>query len=107
VGALLKTVRRLLPSDDDSGILGKGQITALADAVGQGSFKDGNYDLAPFMASGSRHAGYLATWWAEAQGFASGTIGQAPSSGALAKDDEQAGMGFSNPPNALPASSSP
>jgi hypothetical protein len=66
VGALLKTVRRLLPSDEDSGILGKGQSTALADAVGQGSFKDGNYDLAPFMASGSRHAGYLATWWAEA-----------------------------------------
>jgi len=100
MGALVKTVRRLLPTDVDDGIL-NGNLTAVADAIGRGSFDEGNYDLGPFIASGSRHATYLASWWAEAQGQASGTIGQAPSSGALAKDVEQAGMGLSNPQHAL------
>jgi hypothetical protein len=100
IGALAKTVRRLLPTDADSGIL-NGSLTAIVDAVGPGSFDDGKYDLGTFIASGSRHGSCLASWWAEAQGYASGTIGQAPSSGALAKDVEQAGMGLSNPQHAL------
>ena len=100
IGALAKTVRRLLPTDGDGGIL-NGNLTAIVDAVGRGSFEDGNYDLGPFLASGSRHAAFLAAWWPEAQSYASGTIGQAPTSGALAKDVEQAGMGLSNPQHAL------
>jgi len=100
MGALVKTVRRLLPTDMDGGIL-NGNLTAIVDAVGRGSFDDGKYDLGTFIASGSRHGSYLASWWADAQGYASGTIGQAPSNGALAKDVEQAGMGLSNPQHAL------
>jgi hypothetical protein len=65
------------------------------------NFDDGNYDLGPFIASGSCYGSYLASWWADAQGYASGTIGQAQSNGALAKDIEQAGMGLSNPQHAL------
>ena len=100
MGALVKTVRRLLPTDVDGGIL-NGNLTAIANAVGHGSFDGDNYDLGPFLASGSRHARFLTAWWAEAQGQASGTIGQAPKSGALATDVEQAGKGLSNPQHAL------
>ena len=79
IGALAKTVRRLLPTDVDGGIL-NGSLTAIADAVGRVSFDDGNYDLSTFLASGSRHAAFLASWWRDAQSYASGTVGQAPSS---------------------------
>jgi hypothetical protein len=96
IGVLTKTVRRLLPTDVDGGIL-NGKLTAIVGAVGRGSFDDGNYDLSTFLASGSRHAAFLASWWPDVQSYVSGTVGRA----ALAKDVEQAGMGFSNLQHAL------
>ena len=98
-----KTVRRLLPTDADGGI----DLTAIADAVGRGAFADGDYDLSAVLASGSRYAAYLASWWPDAQSYASGMIGQELSSGALAKDVEQAGMGLSNPRRPRPTCSRP
>ena len=79
IGALAKTVRRPLPNDVDGGIL-NGNLTAIVDAVGRGSFDDGHYDLsrflasrsrnAAYLASRSRHAAYLASWRPDAQSYA-------------------------------------
>ena len=100
IGALAQTIQRAAPDDGDGGIPNEPHGDSRR---GRGSFDDGNYDLSPFLASGSRHAAFLASWWRDAQSYASGTVGQAPSSGAFAKDVEQAG--FSCPQHALTTAS--